>query len=62
MAFMLGAANAKKTRKVSLSELYDDDNETVITSLPIEVLVADSKRKGSVFGHRIIQRGQWCNK
>ena len=43
---MLGAANSKK-RKLSIS---------VITSLPIEVLVTDSKRKGSVFGHRIIQR------
>ena len=46
MSFMLGAANSKK-RKLSIS---------VITSLPIEVLVTDSKRKGSVFGHRIIQR------
>ena len=38
MSFMLGAANSKK-RKLSIS---------VITSLPIEVLVTDSKRKGSL--------------
>ncbi len=42
MSFMLGAANSKK-RKLSLSELYDDDYETVITSLPIEVLVINPK-------------------